>query len=258
MARQPAYLEAQGEVEGRRRQRQMEMWQKIQAGLEGAQVAAAGSPELKHTLGQEQQSEENAFFGRVPTSRGIVYTPTGTADVDTLSSGQRARMIIGELGKGGAQIPEYIDPKTGAVGGRPAGGGNYWDQLIGAAASGTPNLPAWDLPEAHSMIGNAGGDAAGQIAEARTAAGPNPLEDYISPTYKAEHPWWGDVQEGRYQDYQTQAGKELAGITGFDQPYDPTSDGREQRQIQRSGLTPDEIARRKAWLDQMRAFHGGA
>jgi hypothetical protein len=257
MPRQPAYLTAQQELEDEQRQRQMRMWAKIQEGFGNAAVATGASPEAKYNVGREEASAENAFFGRKPGSQGTMVTPTGgIVDVGAAPPGERARELIGVLSQGGAQIPEYVDPKTGTLKGRPAGGGNYWDKLIGAAYSGTPNLPAWHLPEAHSMIGNAGGDAAGEIAAARTAAGPSPLDDYISPAYKAEHPEWGAIQEGRNQEYQGRVGKELAGITGFDQPYDPNTIGKgsEQIEIQGAGLTDEQMRRRAEWLQARKRF----
>jgi hypothetical protein len=222
-------------------------------------AAAQQDPALAADVARADTESRNFVAGRTTPTGGYVVTPGGElVPTNSANPGDRARWAINALtGMGMQKAPETIDPHTGQISGVPAGGGNYWDKLIGAAYTGTSHLPEPRLPEAHSMIGNAGGDAAGQIAEARSAAGPNPLEDYISPAYKAAHPQWGDVQEGRYQDYQKRVGSELAGITGFDEPYNPESGGKEQREIQGAGLTDEEIANRKAWLDQMRAFHGG-
>ena len=138
------------------------------------------------------------------------------------------------------------------------GGTNYFDKVLNSMATGSSKMiPEANVPGAKSMIGMMSGDAGADIADAKAAAGPNPLEDYVPPAYKTDHPGWGGTQEQRYQDYQTTVGKNLAGITGADTPYDPTGGGGEQNAIQ-GGMTPDQIARRAAWLKQMAAVRGGA
>jgi hypothetical protein len=114
-------------------------------------------------------------------------------------------------------------------------------------------LRAWAkdvrLPHAASMIGMMSGDAGADIGEARRMAGPGPMDDYISPAYKAEHPEWGAKQEERMQEYNTRVGKELAGVTGLDLPYDPMSGGKEQKEIQGRGITDEQAGNRQQWLE---------
>ncbi len=107
---------------------------------------------------------------------------------------------------------------------------------------------AKNIPYAASMIGMMSGDAGKDIEAARTAAGPSPIDEYVPPAYKAEHPEWGAKQEQRMQEYNTRVGKELAGITGLDVPYDPMSGGKEQREIQGRGITAEQAKNRQEWL----------
>lgn len=135
---------------------------------------------------------------------------------------------------------------------------NYFDKVFNALARGGGNIPEANVPSAGSMIGMMSGDAGADIADAKAAAGPNPLDDYVPPAYKVDHPEWGDKQEQRYRDYQTTVGQKLGDITGLPGGYDPAQATRnnEGAAIQ-GGMTADQIARRAAWLKQLKAFHGG-
>ena len=140
------------------------------------------------------------------------------------------------------------------------GGTNYFDKVLNSMATGSSKMiPEANVPGAKSMIGMMSGDAGADIADAKAAAGPNPLDDYVPPAYKADNPNWGDKQEQRYQDYQTTVGQKLGDITGLSRRYDPAQATRnnEGAAIQ-GGMTADQIARRAAWLKQLKEFHGGA
>lgn len=113
---------------------------------------------------------------------------------------------------------------------------------------------AKNIPYAASMIGMMSGDAGADIGEARRMAGTSPMDEYVPPAYKAEHPEWGAKQEERMQEYNTRVGKELAGVTGLDVPYDPMSGGREQREIQGRGITDEQARNRQAWLEAKQKF----
>ena len=153
--------------------------------------------------------------------------------------------------------PEII--KAGAHGTQNLGGNVPFTAGTNAPSGQTVEaLRAWaknaKLPYAASMIGIMSGDAGADIGEARRMAGSSPMDEYVSPTYKAEHPEWGVKQEQRMQEYNTRVGKELAGVTGLDVPYDPTSGGREQREIQGFGVTEERAGNRQAWLEAKRKF----
>lgn len=154
--------------------------------------------------------------------------------------------------------PEVI--KEGAYGTQNLGGNVPFTAGIDAPSGRTVEaLREWakgaaHIPYAASMIGMMSGDAGADIGEARRMAGTSPMDEYISPAYKAEHPEWGARQEGRMQEYNTRVGKELAGVTGLDVPYNPTSGGREQREIQGRGITDERAGNRQAWLEAKRKF----
>jgi len=179
---------------------------------------------------------------------------------------QRLMKLAGKIPQGHPAMAESgYDPitpeiiKAAAYGTQNLGGNVPFTAGTNAPSGQTVEaLRAWakdaKLPYAASMIGMMGGDAGADIGEARRTAGPSPMDEYVSPTYKAEHPEWGAKQEQRMQEYNTRVGKELAGVTGLDVPYDPTSGGREQREIQGRGITTEQNRNRAEWLQAMQDY----
>jgi hypothetical protein len=175
------------------------------------------------------------------------------AQWESLSPEQRLKYLSNSGGPTGT----FVNSMQTSAAEHPAWGQtNYFDRVLNAMGTGSGKIPQASLPDAGSMIGMMSGDAGADIAGAKTAAGPNPLDDYVPTATKASDPNWGAKQEQRYQDYQTAVGQNLGATTGLPGGYDPASGGKEQRAIQ-GGLTPDQIARSPAWLKQIQAFHGG-
>ena len=172
----------------------------------------------------------------------------GPAVVDPRQEGYHSitplSMIVGGIGDAGP----HLGGKVSFTSGIENPGGLTPEQIQAWADSQKY------MKRAGSMIGMMSGDAGADIGEARRMAGSSPMDEYVSPTYKAEHPEWGVKQEQRMQEYNTRVGKELAGVTGLDVPYDPTSGGREQREIEGFGITEEQAGNRQAWLEAKRKF----